>query len=163
MAAAGARASAITRMQIGEFKKANAGDDGVKMVNVINHKTFAKFGAAQIPFIMPNLYKIANKYLEVFQEGCAKKALMFTNSKDNEFDAKDSTNWLKKKFMSDMLSPSEMKNFTPRISRHAWANWVESFPDEEIGKLGARETTRRNNYVVHSNQDAVRVAKAIPG
>jgi hypothetical protein len=163
---AGVRPSAVSNMTVGELRAASLEADGVRVVNVADHKK-KDSGMQPIPFIIKGRYQACLKFLEVFKPEAKEDDYMFTNSNGNRADASVATNWLKR-FLADFLTVKEMKTWTAKCWRHAWSNWSEDSSDPEMAALAAKVMmhspgVRTKHYVEQNRSDAARFSKAIVG
>ena len=90
---AGHRGSAVTSMRVSEFVGAPL-ISSVRVASVRYHKTFARFGPANIPFILPGLYSACQKYHTAYKPDALQEDLLFANRNGKEPSGKLSMDWI---------------------------------------------------------------------
>ena len=148
----GTRPSAPTRCTVKEFQNATY-EDGLWVVKTVNTKTLKSHGPAQMCFMYEGLYEACQKYIDTFKLNLSDDEHLFKNSGQGDARTSDCMRILRENFLGEVIHKNEIKYFTPKIWRHAWANWGIDHPDPEVAKHGERTmahsaATRDANYAV---------------
>ena len=125
-----------------------------------------KSGVAMIPLIVEGRHEACLAYMEAYKSEAGKEEFLFTNSNNNRDDAQLAITWMKNAILSQFLTEKELKTLTPKVWRHAWANWSEDSSDPEMAALASKvmrhsPEVRRVHYLEKNRQDATKFGKTI--
>ena len=155
----GARAVAISRAKVGEWKKAKL-TDGFRIMLVGDHKVVKSWGSAPVGFFLPNLYKEVGVYIRTYKNMTEDDEQIFANKKGNETDIRIVSDWLKNKVLENVLTEEEKTHFSSGIWRKAWVQWADQLgEDDEMGRV-ARAAMCHSDTIATSNYKTVDPKKA---
>ena len=158
----GKRPSAISRMKIGEFKKAWTNKDGTKIVRVKDHKAKKTYSVDPAVFVIDGLYGAVEIFLATYRDGAGEKEYLLSLT-GKEMNMERVNKWMKQ-FMT--MTDKEQKTCTPEVWRHAVGNLARKNKDPKIGRLAQAamchsEGVFNSNYKVTDMEGAAFFAKGV--